>query len=119
MGNPKNGGLEVDEEKLRQLTMACARIQAAADALDIDPGDILRDDFVATPADQISWKARLARWRALYQAREVIFSTTGKLRDTAARLEARYGMSEEQLCGLSKAPLRESGRTRPATPAKA
>ena len=111
------GILGLSDAKLRNLTIRIARITAAIEALHIDAGMILDDDYWATPAEQLELAERILRWHSLQPARELVYTVVLGLMHTGRRFEAQWGHTEEQLCALEKDPT--PSRERPATPSKA
>lgn len=117
MADPQAGILALSKAKVQMLLMAASQVVAAANALVIDPGKFLEDEFVAIPAEQLDRAARIARWHSLHPVRELVRTVATALRDAAIRLEAAYARYEDQLCALDEEV--EPSRIRTATPAKA
>lgn len=90
----------LNQAKRDALTAAAGRVVHAAGELKIDAGEIIGDEVKLVSADQLSRKARIRRWRALYPVRELVHTATSALRHAADRLDAEWERTEDSLCAL-------------------
>ena len=91
----------LDPLKLQTLTVEVGRLVHLAGTLKIDAGSVIKDGCILVQTDQLSRRARVARWRRLYEVRELVYRAATELRHAAARLDAEWERTEEGLCALN------------------